>query len=177
MERETKGTSRPVALLFHEVMYGQMCHARGDPVCDHLEGRGWKNTLWTFFFAQLPICIKLIRNWFFETCQAWLELPSSFINKKWRAGGKKSQERYQNNHTHKRWMTAWASLGNGLPACSLVNQFSWAHLLSPYAQFPQALSEWSWAHHWGQKTLLHGQNPRSQVNHCNSRDSFDLGPF
>lgn len=61
-ERETEGTSKPVAPLFLEAMYQQMCHSRGDPVCDHLGSRGWKDTLWTFFFAQLPICIKLIRN-------------------------------------------------------------------------------------------------------------------
>lgn len=135
-----------------------MCHSRGDPVCDHLGGRGWKDTLWTFFFAQLPICIKLIRNWFSETCQAWLELPSSFINKKLRAGGKKSQERYQKNSTHKHWMTAWASFfrkrgyqpalsGESLqlspspvPICPLTTGTVRTVLGTPRA------------HHWGQRT-------------------------
>lgn len=71
-------------------------------------GQGWEDTLWAPCFDQLPICIKLIRNWFFEACQACLALHSSSINKKGRAEGK-SQERYQNNHSHKHWVAAWSS--------------------------------------------------------------------
>lgn len=35
-------------------------------------GQGWKDTLWAPCLHQLPICIKLIRNWFSETFQACL---------------------------------------------------------------------------------------------------------
>lgn len=104
---ETKGTSMPMALLFHGPVFWQMCHSRGDPVCGLFGGRGWKGTFWTFSFAQLPFQIKLIRNWFFETCQEWLKLPGSFINSKWRAGGKNSPERDENHHTHKNRVIVW----------------------------------------------------------------------
>lgn len=129
---ETKGTSKPLALLFHRPVCWQMCHSRGDLVCGLLGGRRLKGTFWTFSFAQLPFQIKLIRNWFFETCQAWLKLPSSFINSRWRAGGKKSPERYENNHSHKHRVTVWTfSLGNGaISLFQLVNSFCQAHLLS-----------------------------------------------
>lgn len=61
MERETEGTSKPVALLFHVSVHEQMRCSRGDPVCDHLGDRDG-DTLWAPCFDQLPICIKLARN-------------------------------------------------------------------------------------------------------------------
>lgn len=86
----------------------QMCHSWGEPLHSLIEGRRWKDKFWTFSFAQLPFHIKLIRNWFSETQQAWLKLLSSFINRKWRPGGKKCPERHQNNHTHERWVNTQA---------------------------------------------------------------------
>lgn len=131
-------------------------------------GQGWKGTLQAPCFDQLPICIKLIRNWFFETCQAHLELLSSSINKRGRPGGKRSQERDQNNHSHKDWVTACACFRKwGFPPLLLSLQL--CHHLSPCAFLPQAPSEPAWVHHWRQRTLLHEQNPKSQTNHCNSR--------
>lgn len=72
-----------------------------------LEAGVEKTNFWTTS-AQLPFHIKLVRNWFSKTRQAWLKLPSSFINRKWRPGGKKCPERHQNNHTHKHWVNTWA---------------------------------------------------------------------
>lgn len=59
----------------------------------------------------------------------------------------------------------------GLPACSL---FSCARHQSPCAFLPQALSESAWAHRSRQATLLHEQNTKSRMNHCNSRGSLNL---